>query len=385
MSLSAGSAVLDITPQSPNHLAGYANRDHPHEGIHDPLSLRALYVTNGSEDLALVSADILWFREAVLDPAHELIEQQLGIPPERAMLIGTHTHSAPTTSGDNRNREYLHFLASQTLAAIALAKTRAVPVSMRVGRGTSHTGINRRELLPSGKVILGENPDGPIDREIVLVSFDDESGSAIAEVCSFANHGTVMGGDNYLISGDWCGMAASSIESTTNVPFLFMNGGSANVNPRGRRRPSAFDVARELADEFTQDIDQTRSSFEAAAEDGAITGTFRTIELPRKSRDIEEGRGRTARIHIHGIRIGAYRVLGFPGEVFSETSMAVKESLSPAAVAVNSYTTGGDAGYVPVKEAYDTGGYEVRVSPYSEEAEAVLRSEFVALAEELGD
>ena len=73
------------------------------------------------------------------------------------------------------------------------------------------------------------------------------------------------------------------------------------------------------------------------------------------------------------------RIIGFPGEVFSETAMAVKEAFPDSAVMVNSYTTGGHAGYVPVREAYDTGGYEVRVSPYSEDAEDVLRKAFVDL------
>jgi hypothetical protein len=52
--LQAGSAILDITPASPCHLAGYANRDHPHEGVHNPISLRALCVTNGFEEAEAV-------------------------------------------------------------------------------------------------------------------------------------------------------------------------------------------------------------------------------------------------------------------------------------------------------------------------------------------
>ena len=243
MPLSAGSSILDITPASPCPLGGYANRDHPHEDIHDPLSLRALYLTNGSEEVALVSADILWFREEVAQPIHDLIQDQLDIPPERVMLCGTHTHSAPTTSGPDANSEYLHFLASQTLAALTLAKTRAEPVSIRVARGSSHVGVNRREQKPGGEIVLGENPDGPIDREIILISLEGSSGKPVADICNFATHGTVMGGDNYLISGDWCGIAASAIETESDSAFLFLNGGAANVNPRGRTRPSGFQVA----------------------------------------------------------------------------------------------------------------------------------------------
>jgi len=378
----AGSAKLDITPHSPNHLAGYANRDHPHEGVHDPLSIRALYVSNGSQELALVSADILWFREEVLEPIHKLIEQELGIAPEYVMLCGTHTHSAPTTSGPNVNKEYLHFPSTQTLAAVSLAKNRAQPAFLSVSRGTSQIGINRREQKPTGEVVLGENPDGPIDREIILIAVATDSGT-VAEVCGFATHGTVMGGDNYLISGDWCGIAAAEVEGSGGT-FLFMNGGAANVNPRGRiSRPSAFEIAETLAKEFVGDIEDARKTTTELDGDETLSGKFVDIELPRKLRDIEDGMGHTRRVRIHGIRLGPVRILGFPGEVFSQTSMAVKAAFPSKVVAVNSYTSGGSAGYVAVKEAFDTGGYEVRVSPYSEDAEAVLRSEFIKLAKAL--
>ena len=339
MSLTAGSAVLDITPHSPNHLAGYANRDHPHEGVHDRLSLRALYLSNGTDDLVLVSGDILWFREAVLEPIHRTLEDQLGIPPERAMLCGTHTHSAPTTSGPNTNREYLHFLTAQTLAAVTLAKTRAESITLRLGRGSSKIGVNRREQIADGSVILGENLDGPIDREAILVTLDGSGETPIAEVCSFATHGTVMGGDNYQLSGDWCGIAASELEQKTQT-FIYTNGGCADVNPRGRTRPSTFSVAEALAEEFVGDIESTRGSTNALDGDDVLTGAFKLIELPHKQGEIEAGKGRTARIQIHGIRFGPVRIVGFPGEVFGETAMAVKQAYASDVVAVNSYTTG---------------------------------------------
>lgn len=383
MPLKAGSAILDITPASPCHLAGYANRDHPHEGVHDPISLRALYVTNGFEEVVLVSADILWFREEIADPIHDRIAQELGISADHVMLCGTHTHSAPVTNGSNANTEYLHFLAAQTLAAVTLAKGRAAAVTLRVARGESHIGVNRREQKPGGEVVLGENSDGPIDREVILTSFLAASGKTIAEVCSFATHGTVMGGDSYQLSGDWCGLAASAIESASEGAFLFMSGGSANVNPVGRSRPSNFEIAERHAKTFTADIARTRKSYESQEADASLEGHFKQIELPRKQHNVEDGMGRTRRVRIHGLRIGPLRIVGFPGEVFSETALGVKQSAPSSAIAVNSYTTGGSAGYVAIREAFDIGGYEVRVSPYSQDAEQVLRFEFITLLSEL--
>lgn len=59
MALSAGSAVVDITPRTPCNLAGFASRDHAHEGVHDPIALRALYVRGEGGDGLLVSADVI--------------------------------------------------------------------------------------------------------------------------------------------------------------------------------------------------------------------------------------------------------------------------------------------------------------------------------------
>ena len=135
--------------------------------------------------------------------------------------------------------------------------------------------------------------------------------------------------------------------------------------------------------EFVQDLAKTRRTLELSEQNGTLSGRFAIVELPLKVKAVEEGQSRTRPIRIHGIRIGPACIVGFPGEVFSETSMAVKEATAPDLVIVNSYTSGGSAGYVPVRGAYETGGYEVRVSPYSEDAEDRLREAFTDLINEL--
>ena len=86
--------------------------------------------------------------------------------------------------------------------------------------------------------------------------------------------------------------------------------------------------------------------------------------------------GKFRHVRIQGTRIGPLCILAFPGEVFSQTTMAIKESLPEKLIMICSYMSGSSAGYVSVAEAYETGGYEVRVSPYSEEAETILRQGF---------
>ena len=382
MSLSAGSAVVDITPRTPCHMAGYGGRDHEHEGVHDPLSLRALYVSGEGGDALLVSADILWFMEDIIERILPELESQLGLKPPNVLLCGTHTHSAPTPSHEKANREWVHILERQVVAAAAIAKGRLEEVKMTTARGSSKIGINRREQTPGGKVVLGKNPRGTIDRELIAVSLTTARRKAIARIASFACHGVVLGGRNYHISSDWPGNAAAEIETSKGAPFLFLNGGCANVNPRITRQVEPQPV-RKLAKEFVRDFNKTIKSVKSAGTDDAVAGAEKVIHLPRKLRDVEDGEGRTREVRLKGLRIGPLRVVGYPGEVFSQTTMAVKADSPHALSMVCSYTAGGHGGYVPVAEAYDTGGYEVKVSPYAEGGEAILRTGFLDLLKAL--
>ena len=383
MALLAGSAVVDITPRTPCHLAGYAGRDHEHEGVHDPISLRALYVRGASGDGLLVSADIIWFYQDAIERMLPVLEAELRIPPANVLFCGTHTHSAPTVSRERVNREWLSVVEKQAVAAAAIAKTRLREVSLKAGRGACGIGVNRREQKPTGEVVLGKNPDGPIDREVIVVALDGADGKPVARICNFACHGVVLGSMNYQLSGDWMGLAAAGIEKGLDGgAFLFVNGGAANVNPRIGPQGS-FEPVEELAGEFTADFQRACEALQPLPADDTVGGKELTIYMPRKLRDVEDGQGKRRPIRLRGLRIGPLRMVGYPGEMFSETAMAVKEESPHALTMVTSYTSGGHAGYVPVAEAYETGGYEVRVSPYAEGAETVLREGLLDLLETL--
>lgn len=74
-------------------------------------------------------------------------------------------------------------------------------------------------------------------------------------------------------------------------------------------------------------------------------------------------------------------LLGIPGEPFTDIGVAIKETtgwsmIMPCAL------TNGDAGYFPIKSAYDEGGYEARTSQYkSGVAEKIIDEAKVLLLE----
>lgn len=381
MAFQVGSAVADITPRSPCHLAGYGARDHAHEGVHDPLSVRGFYVRTDQGEALVFSADILWYSEQMIARIASALEGKMNIPPLHVQFCGTHTHSAPDVKNE-ANGEWIQLVEAQTVAAAALAKTRAQNAGLFCGHGESRIGVNRRELLPDGSITLGLNPDGPNDREVIVLEARGAGDQVLGRMGNFACHGTALSQRNYMLSGDWPGLAATRLEADTPGEWLFLNGGAANICPRVDRQ-EAFEPIQEMADEFADDMHGICRSLSALAEDDAIMGAESVLQLPRKQRDIDEGMGKFRQVRIQGLRIGALRILAFPGEVFSQTTIAVKKAFPGQTVMVCSYMSGCSAGYVPVAEAYETGGYEVRVSPYAETAEAVLRQGFIDLVHAL--
>ncbi len=379
--ISAGAARVDITPRSPNVLAGYGARTRPHEGVHDALALRAAWFRGGNgTDAVVMAADLLWFGREAADRITAQLELQFDLPPSRVFLAATHTHAAPVAWGERVNREWLQALVGQAVAAAAIAKTRLRPARIAVGRGRSEIGVNRRERLEDGTVVLGRNPGGPCDRELVAVRVEDTEGYPITELAGFACHGVVMSQDNHEVSGDWPGRTARGIERRhAGAPFLLLQGGAGNVNPRIGPQGS-FNAVEELGAEC--EADWFKAAERAAAcddRDDAVAAATATVELARKGR----GQG-FATVSLHGLRLGPLRLAGFPGEVFSETAMAVKRAAGEQPVLVCSYAAGGDEGYLPVREAYATGGYEVDVTPYADTAEARVREALGELVARLG-
>ncbi|MBI3830216.1 MAG: neutral/alkaline non-lysosomal ceramidase N-terminal domain-containing protein [Planctomycetes bacterium] len=384
MVLQAGAARLDITPRTPQKLTGYPPQDRFHAAVHQPLHARALHLRGQDGDALLVALDLLFVEEGLLQRVRATLQAELGLAPERVFVTASHTHAAPGVKGVEADEEYLGMVERQIVAAAALARTRLRPVALSFARHACNIGINRREKLPSGQVILGNNPAGFNDRELLVLALNAANGARIASVFNFACHGTVLGDFNKVLSGDWPGGAALTIEKQEpGTVALFVNGGAANINPRERGDYATPELADRVAAEFCAAYAEACKKLAPLPEDAAVAGRSLTLQLPRKAVAVEGGQGRSALQLVHGLRIGPVRLVGFPGEVFSETSAAVKQASPHAQTLVASYACGMTGGYVPVAEAYDDGGYEVAVSPYGAQSEAVLRAGFLKLLREL--
>ena len=83
--LKAGAARTDITPDYPVWIDGNP-RDRKSEGVHDPLSARALVVEGADGPFALVSAELCGLGDDTVAEARAAISDAAAIPPERQLI-----------------------------------------------------------------------------------------------------------------------------------------------------------------------------------------------------------------------------------------------------------------------------------------------------------
>jgi len=85
---------------------------------------------------------------------------------------------------------------------------------------------------------------------------------------------------------------------------------------------------------------------------------------------------------MQGIRIGPVALLSVAGEPFTEINQQIVSNSPFAHTLFSGYSNGG-FGYIPVRSAFEEGGYEVEASPFSPEAAEIIVKEGVQLLKEL--
>jgi hypothetical protein len=106
------------------------------------------------------------------------------------------------------------------------------PARLAVGWGECRGNINRRQKMPDGTVLLGEDPHGACDSSVGVIRVDRiADGAPIAVAFRYSCHTVTLGPKTNLISPDYAGAARSVIERALGCPSLFLQGCAGNVNP----------------------------------------------------------------------------------------------------------------------------------------------------------
>jgi len=433
--LRAGFSKVCISPPIGAPLAGFAARQGVSQGVHDDLFARALVLANEEAVVALVSVDLLALSGDFIKRVRAGIQRRTGIEPSSVMIASTHTHAGPVTITTFFNPEesvdsaYMDSLAEAVEQSVTNAWRTQFPA--RVGVGTAEVdgvGVNRR------------SPDQrPIDEQIGIIKVDDSNGRTRAVLINYACHPTVLGPDNLLVTGDFPNFAVEQIEKEIGPDgfAMFVNGTQGNISMGHSSELSAigvitpgrtFERAAELG-HLLADATKVALPDIATSDEPALTALTMSIKLPLKkyppleeaTRSVREADELLAKlttegalpdqimpaktqrlyasitnfyagetmtlpdghlpIELQGFRLGDAAFVAIPGEVFVEIGLAIKRQLPWLTFVVG--IANGYIGYVPTREAYATGGYEVVSSKCQPGAADVLIEKVVNLSEQL--
>lgn len=423
MSLQCGAAIRDITPPYPVYMHGYANRDHRSTGISEPIQLGCLALDDGSQQILIVTCDMIGIEAHVCDELYYMLEKEIGIPYPNALLSCSHTHFAPAlhTGGATSPQadpydpdpRFVDDFRAKLVEAARESLRNLQPGRLETARlQAPQVLFNRRTVRPDGSVQTNflYPPDAhnytisPTDTELTVLRISDDSGVK-AVLANFGCHpvtgGQIPAVDHYRVSADYPFYLRQAIAQKWNCPVFFTLGAAGDAVPIDRygdcrqRIGQTLGHTATLADRvFQEDPEPTL----AAAFQELEAATILTVDPSTAEADYQQARDRYAglqadgadpqspeyrqtaeeygrqqtpffrsrlypenryRIRTQFLRIGRTTLVALPFEVLSEISRRMKARFPHSALVS---CAGGYQGYLPLQYEYARGGYEASES-----------------------
>jgi putative membrane-bound dehydrogenase-like protein len=381
---SVGVARVDITPDYPIRLTGFAVRKTESEGVAQRIHAKALAIGTDAEGPAvLVTVDNLGVSDAIRT---ELLRRlrNTRLTHDRLAICSSHTHSAPMIAGvapnifmadlppDQQSRVDLYtreltFKLEQVIRA-ALADRR--PSRVEWTQGKVGFAMNRR-----GKSIA------PVDHDLPVLRVTAPEGIVRAVFVSYACHCVTLGLNT--IHGDWAGSAQLALEADhPGAIALVAIGCGADQNPNKRGTPDIADSqGREIANEVkrlfggpwkelstpptarTKHIELDFDKLPTRAEWAALaTNKAQQISYHAKKNLARFDRGEALPTKLPYLiqtwHFGTNLALVFlPGEVVVDYGLRLKREFDASRLWVHGYSND-DPCYIPSERILQEGGYE---------------------------
>jgi len=410
LNLRAGVYKADITP--PPGFFGYFSADGRSVDTHDNLYAKILFLTDGKKSAFIIICDLIAVRTEYVQAIRKAIAKRLPVKEDAVMVAATHTHSGPDTIGlfNQIDASYVKTLCEKIAEGACRAFVAAVDCRVCAAEGRLEgVSRNRRIKMKDGTVQSEwwhpdpsqvDGPAGPIDPEVGIIMIEDSKGDPLALLVNYACHLTVTN-RNGEYSSDFAGYAMDILEKELGTTALFLNGACGNINPD--KNASTFEESERLGmllaqaalvglkdakplqvcgirviretlhlnwrdfptlKEAKERVETCKKRLDELKASGGDTISFAEPELRRSQKlfDMLKGGLKDIVTEIQVIRIGEAAFVAIPGELFAELGLAIKKGGKYVFVVgyANDYQ-----GYIPTREAYAEGGYEVIPWPLS--------------------
>ncbi|MGE6593284.1 neutral/alkaline non-lysosomal ceramidase N-terminal domain-containing protein [Bacillus mycoides] len=385
-----GVCQVDITPPLGIDFIGY-HRDTGINNIEEHIYGTIFVFEKDEVKTVFISIDNIGMLVEDTNIIRERVASELHVPFEQITVVYTHTHSGPETVGDHPLiKSYKTILLNNVVQSAITANNNMRSCEVGWDVTTGDIGVNRRERTPDGKAKMGINIEGIVDKRIGVLAMRNAESKELAGVIVFCTaHPNVLKGDSDVLSADYPGMTREILEKIVNCPVIIVQGATGNVNAKYRGSQEALkqmayvlsghvltilptvtykpivklrtiSSTMQMKLKDIPEIEEIKRMAQLAEKQwGVNTEEWLTIVLEKHRRNIQQV-SIDLEIQLFQINDGIFS--GIPMEPFSETALEMKESVQNELAFFGGYTNG-YIGYLPTKEEYAYGGYEVELNP----------------------
>ncbi len=367
MGLRAAAASIDITPAAPCALAGYAaRRNTPYTAIHDRLELNAVRLTDGVQDIVIISGDMLSFGHVLEQAARSALPQGMQL-----ICLASHTHFAPATDPHlprlgETDPIYMSLAVSRTVSLVRnLLQQKLEDARVAYGAGVAGNAIHRRRKgwrisgrfpFVSYGMQMRPNTDFAHDETVHCIHIKGAEDSTMAVLWAYACH-PVGFDDRGMVSADYIGIVRDALRKTvkSGVPVVFCQGFSGDLRPNSVQNGKFIHFTRDNWEEWSKSIASVVVSGVLRADniDNAMI-LAQKKHLPLSDLLVEAPLYDRPGLEWQQLRIGS---LGF--DILSgEPVQGIGRYLKAESIRVG--YAGHVWGYLPTPEMLAQGGYEVK-------------------------
>lgn len=219
-------------------------------GIQTRARAKALWITNGDQDLVIIKADVIYAFDNMVRTIERELSTTTGRDMEgRVVLTASHTHNAPANysdsyhfylGGDRYNEEVFQRFTS-SLVEVSMDAWEAIEPAA-IGMGITEDWdpddlvyADRRPENDTLKVWEDQTPGPKKDPQLWVFRVDNLSGDPLGVFFNFGIHGTLLGASNAMVSTDAPGHIELALQERfdPSVVVAHWQGSAGDSTPRG--------------------------------------------------------------------------------------------------------------------------------------------------------
>lgn len=400
-----------INPEIGHHLCGYGS-DYRNTGVHDDLSVTALYLNDGTREAFLLNFDLIGLVESTVARFRKAVAKAARVKAQNVFLACTHVHSAPEViekwvvkgwPTPNCRKDYMVRLQAWAVQAARQAKSNAEPCQLRYNFTYAAENMNRRYnfpdrrflYIPDNKQLLGQSSEY-VDRELGIIAFRKKGtlNQYKAVITNYTSHPLCVGNSSNLVTADFQGALRRRVEETFEGCLCLSTTGAAGDN-HPLLPESGFATAEEMGTRLARQVITRCYDSVPADYDEQLRLAYPSIALKFKDAETcamlperlaRKQKPRTTqnqyKTYVSLLGIGPVLLAGFPGEPVAELGAMLKWS-SPFLKSYALFTATDCAGYFPTQNQFYWGGYEPDTTLFTRGTGEAMVGRILETAQEL--